>query len=261
MLLWLTVLVACKKVEEAPEELDALASYLWTAYDSDEATLADAADNLHQALRGDQLDATEDGLLSPLTRADAQAVGLDRDPKAAVGLYIAGVMGCTLPELEEILSHPDQDELYPGSYVSYDRKLRSDRDDFLKGRTQEVRWDVTYEASILGAEFEASLTGGLRRVVPAEGVPAVGPVLFGRFHAPAPARFPEGSARSIDQDYQLEAWYERAPGEVVHFYAMWREADFGGGFTTEDEGIQRIILNNMDAWDKDTVKLCEGGLP
>ena len=42
---------------------------------------------------------------------------------------------------------------------------------------------------------------------------------------------------------------------------MWRQADFGGGFDSEDEGSQRLLLNELIAWDDDTEKLCEEGRP
>ena len=73
--------------------------------------------------------------------------------------------------------------------------------------------------------------------------------------------FEEGSDKSMDQDYQLEIYWPRGPGRVVHAYAMWRQADWGSGFTSDDEGVQRILLNNLIAWDDDTEKLCEEGRP
>lgn len=87
-----------------------------------------------------------------------------------------------------------------------------------------------------------------------------GPVLFGRTFMPEPAEF-EGDSKSLDQDYQLEVYYERASGEILHAYGLWREADFGVAGTMETEGIQRLLLNNLRSWDDETEKLCEEGRP
>ena len=74
-----------------------------------------------------------------------------------------------------------------------------------------------------------------------------------------PAAFDEGSKKSMDQDYQIEAFWERSPGELVHVYGMWRQGDYGAGYTTDSEGVQRLILNGMSSWDDDTERLCAEG--
>ena len=50
-------------------------------------------------------------------------------------------------------------------------------------------------------------------------------------------------------------------GDVLHIYAMWRQADWGAGFTSENEAVQRLLLNGLEDWDHTTDELCAEGLP
>ncbi|MFT5460295.1 MAG: hypothetical protein ACI9K2_006812 [Myxococcota bacterium] len=254
-------LTGCKKVEEAPKDLDALAHFFWDEFDAEDERLVDGVANLHDAVNGERLDATEDGTLTPLTHASIGVVGLkNKEPAKAQGLYIAGTYACDLDTLQAILSYPDQAELYSNAYVEYDRTLTTSRQKFLDGSAPDVSWDVRYVASIIGAKFTANITADLRRVSHEESL--LGDALVARVWAPKPVVFDkEGTSKNIEQDYQIEVWYERDRGEVVHLYGMWREASFGTGFEIDDDGVQRIMLNNMDAWDRDTEKLCEDGAP
>ena len=65
---------------------------------------------------------------------------------------------------------------------------------------------------------------------------------------------------TFEQDYQIELFWERAPGELVHAYGIWREMNVGG-LSAEDEGFVNVTLNNMVDWDEQTVALCAEGRP
>ena len=252
---------ACKKPEAAPKDLDGLVHFFWDGYEpADDASLAEAAINLVDATDGRTRDEVLDGTISALDAGQIAAVGIDGQAAGdAQGVFLVNVFDCALPRLEELLLAKDQDVLYAGVYDRYTRTYTSSRDDFDARAVATMRWDVEYDATILGASYTAWMDGGLR-AVPGQGkaLSPWGEFIVQRTFMPRPAAF-ENDGKSLEQDYQIEVYIERAPGEILHVYGLWREADFGAGFTSEDEGVQTIMLNNMKGWDDDTAALCAGG--
>ena len=127
-LLLLLPLLACKKVEPAPADLDELLHRFWAEYETadDAAMLVSISEALDivdvQALAEE----FEKGTLTDLTEEEAALVGVtDRDPAQAVGLYLLNVFDCTMEELEPVLWEPDQASLYEGVYESYERTFTS----------------------------------------------------------------------------------------------------------------------------------------
>ncbi|MBN2799100.1 MAG: hypothetical protein JXX28_08120 [Deltaproteobacteria bacterium] len=262
--MWLLLaLSGCKAVAPAPEDLDGLLAWMWRSYDQgDDADLAEAIRNLDEAIGAEAMDGVSDGTLSDLLPEDAARVGIeDRDPAGAQGLYLVRDYPCTLAQLEPILYALPQAEQYPDVYDSYVRAYTSDLDDYLARNTPALSWEVDYAATLLGDSYQAHIEGGLRylgALEPAE--TPWGPVLISRVYLPQAAQFDAGSGKSMNQDYQLEIFYEREPGRIVHAYGMWREADYGSGLSLEDGAVQRILLNNLSDWDDQTAALCaEGG--
>jgi len=262
LLLLLVMTAACKKVEPAPTDLDGLVHYLWQNFDeAEDAELAQAAVNLHDVVGGDTMAEVSDGTISALDAAEVAQVGRDdADPAQAQGIYMTRPGICSLDTLVDVLVVAEQDVLYPGNYDSYTRSYDEDVDAFVAGDSPSLEWDLTYELTLLGATYEATSRGALRRVggLGDDELP-LGPVVFARTYMTQPAAFEEGSKKSMDQDYQIEAFWERAPGELVHVYGMWRQGDYGAGYTTESEGVQRLLLNGMSSWDDDTERLCAEG--
>lgn len=125
-------LIGCKKVEPAPEDLDGLLHWFWTHFDDGlDEELADGIVNLHEAVDGDALDEHMDGSISRLDDDEIALVGVtDRDAGDAFGLFLVNVYDCDLDQLEDILVHLDQDELYDDAYDSYTRSYTSDADAF-----------------------------------------------------------------------------------------------------------------------------------
>lgn len=251
----------CRKVEPAPEELDALMHWMWSRYeDGLDDQLAEGGGNLWDAVDGEGWTEAWDGSLTPLTRDEAASVGVtDRDPADAPGVFLVNAYTCSLGELESILLHEAQDELYEGVYDRYERTYTSSREDFEARRTLTMGWQVSYDASLFGTSYTAGIDGGLR-AVPEMEVSAHGDLLMARTVMPEPAEF-EGDGRSQPQDYQLEIWQPRGDGSLLHVYGLWRQADFGAGITSEGEGSQRILLNNLRQWDDETEGHCAAGRP
>lgn len=253
----------CKKVEPAPKALDRLFPWFFENIDlADDDQLAEGFRNLHKAGDVAALDALVDGSLSDL---DGDALGSaevdDPDTGAAAGVYMLRRLRCSLPQLERVLTHQAQDELYPDAYDTYDRRYTTDRQAYLAQDEALLRWEVDYTATILGKSYASEVIGALRRIpkLDEERSP-FGQTLIARAHIPRPAVF-EKDGTSLVQDYQIEMYYPLGKGEVLHAYAIWREADFGAGINSDSEGSQRLLLNNLDSWDKETEALCEAGRP
>jgi len=263
--LWMTTLAAvgCKKVEPAPKALDRLFPYFFTMIDegSDE-DLAYGIRELHKEKSLEEGEDLLDGSISKLNKSDLQVVGLnDRDPSKAAGVFLVNKIECSFSQLEKILYHKHQDQLYDGVYDTYNRAYTSDKDAYINRDTMELTWDLDYEATIVGKTYRSDVKGKLRRVPNlGEDETPHGAFLVTRAYLPRPADFESGNT-SLDQDYQIEMYYKLGGGQILHAYGVWREADFGGNLTSDHEGTQRLLLNSMADWDADTEKLCEEGRP
>jgi hypothetical protein len=255
---WLILLVACKAPEQLPEDLDGLMHYSWANWeDGAAADLAGAVSLLDAAVGGGTLDGVLEGSLTDLSSEEAALVGVDRDPAKAQGLFIARDFECDIARLAQLLVALEQDELYPGNYDLYDRSYTSDFEDWESGAADRLTWEVDYETSLLGSAYSASVHGGLRRIKGLDPeLTACDTALLGRFVLPEPAVFEDGSSKALDLNFQLELFYEREPGRIVHLYGNWQYADMGAGVTTDGAGAQSIILNNMASWDDQTEILC-----
>lgn len=256
--MWFLVVIACKKVEPAPADLDGLLHQVWQQYDEGtDEVLGEAVVNLDGVVDGANLEEAFDGTISRLSVEEGAQVGVtDRDPTHAAGVFLVNTFDCGFDQLQEILSYPDQSALYDGVYSAYERTFDTPLEDWLAGDDPRVDYDIAYTASMLGAEYEARSRGALRRI---EGTSLDG-VVVQRSYMPEPGAFAGETNKSMNQDYQLELYWT-AGGHVVHAYGMWREADFGGGFDMEGESGQRILLNNLLDWDDDTAALCAEGRP
>lgn len=243
--------LACKPVDPAPESLDALLHYVWSQLDAGEdAELSDALDNLHAAIDGDTLEERIDGAVTDLSVEGAALVGVDLDPEAASGVFMARVLACDLGLLEEILASEHQEQLYEGVYSNYSREFLSDEEAFLAGTAPRVDWRNTYDTSVLGVDYGAITLGALRRVPEVDDGRAG---LISRAVLEEPVVF-DGGQHHLDQDYHLEMYWPRG-GELLHVYALWKDQKLLG-FDDEGEGTQRIMLNNLSNWDNDTEALC-----
>jgi len=259
LLLALTLLTGCKKVEPAPEALDELFHYSWQKYDEEsDEELANAVVNFDAAVQGGELD-PPDGTVTDLSDDEIALVGVtDRPASDAAGLFMTNRFACSMKQLEEILSYGDQGDLYEGVYEAYSRDFEGNRSNWLKADDERLDYTIRYTSKIpvLGGEYDAVAQGSLRQV-PSE----MGRAIVQRSYMPEPADFgPDEDKKYFDHDYQLEVYYDAGGGEVAHVYVMWRSALYGGSLDTDNETLQRTILGNMFDWDDNTEKLCEEGI-
>lgn len=247
----LTLLVGCK-VEPAPEDIDGLTRWFWTEYEpATDAEITEAIEHLHTALdNGDVTDART-GELTDLSAEDLAGVTVPEgtDPTIARGFFMAYRYDCTLEALAPILTYQDQNELF-GVYDAYSRVYTSDAAAFDSGAAATISWEVTITTTLLNTTYTEIARGGVRRTADA---------LVSRTWLTEPATF-EDSDWSFDQDYQIEAWYEPTPGEVVHLYGIWRWMALGS-VDMDSDGMLNTTLNNMQDWDDRTAEYCASGLP
>ena len=257
------LLGGCKAVDPAPRELDDLLHWFWQKYaDGTDEELAEGAVNLYDAVDAASFEELSDGSISDLDRDEAALVGItDQDPAEAAGVYLVNVYDCTLPKLEPILLHRDQATLYDGIYDRYERTYTASRDDFEGRASPTMTWDVEYEASLLGAAYTANLEGGLRYVPTLDDeLSPHGPVMLSRTHLLEPVTYDGDSNKSQEQDYQVEIYLKQSSGRVLHVYGLWREADYGGTTNSDNEGVQRLLLNSLADWDATTEQHCADGI-
>lgn len=245
----------CRGVDPAPADLDGLARWYWAnGEEAEHRDIADSIVTLHATVDGDALDGPVDGALTDLSAEDLALVGIDADPAAASGFYMVNTFNCPIDQLERVLYHLEQDELF--EYDAYQRTYTSDFDAYTAREVDTLTWEVDIEASVLGNKYTENIHGGLRYIPETD----FGPAILARTYLTEPANFTEGNG-SFDQDYQMEVYYERAPGEIVHLYALWRQFDWGSGMDQDSEIAVRVNLNGLADWDEETEKICEEGGP
>ena len=254
------VAASCAAPQPAPEGLDDIAKFLFNRFspvDEDIAVsdleLADAAVKLHAALDGDALAEAQKGTLAKITESELATVGLDGvlSPTRATGMFTAAIVKCELQQMKDIIMEPDQLSLYPEAYESYGREY----DPVVDERLQT--WTVSYRAAPeVPNQYDATVKSGIRDVsADVLGDEGVGRLLVRRGFIPEPAVFDEGVDAEFTHDFQIESYHERAPGEIVHFYGIWRFMRFG--IIDSSSGLMMdTTLNGMVDWDTKTDELC-----
>lgn len=253
--------VGCATPEAAPADLDGLARFFFGGFEPAEkdpaivdVELQDGVAKLHVVVKGDDLGEPMQGTLTAITQAELDAVGLsDLDPSVPQGMFIANVVRCSLDEMEQFLLEPDQLSLYPEAYASYERA-------FDEGRPASLpTWSATYTSSenaLISNQFTARVQGGLRKIPATDDAP-FGRALLHRVFLPEAATFEQPSEEvAFSHDFQVETFYERAPDEVVHFYAMWRYMKLGILGDSYDGLFVDQTIGGMLDWDHKTDALC-----
>lgn len=253
----LLLLLACKQPDQAPEDLDALFHWFWTHYDTgtDEELRAGGA-NLAPLI-----EAASQGLVTNLDKEEQDLVELDQpgDPAEATGVYVAGPMACTLEDLEAIYSHVDQEELFESatgreSYDAYERHYTSDFDAYMARTTPFLTWVTTYTVTPVLSTYTAVIDGGMRFIPAGEEGESL---VVQRSVLPAPATFEGNSNDFFEQDYQLDIIIP-VGSAAAHAYVTWRDLQ-SAGLEDESNGVQNILLDGLEDYDRDTEVVCAIG--
>jgi hypothetical protein len=255
--------VSCQPVS-APKDVDGLSHFFVDNFEvGTDDELADGIVKLNAALKGSTMTDPIKNVIDTKLTLDEVAVipeQVGKDPKLGQGMFIADVMPCTLDQVEAITLVADQKKQFPDLYDAYQRTFDGDVAAYTARTTHSINWHTEYTTSINlgigGVTYTADTKAAMRRVPKIDDVKSpFGDVLFTRVYLPAPAKFTQdGSA--FDVDYQTEAYYERKPGEVVHFYALWRHMKLGSIATSSDSIFIDTSLDNMVKLDTETAKLC-----
>lgn len=252
------VVFACKSVDPAPEDLDGLIHYFWNNFEAEDSAIHMGIVNFHDQIDGDTFAEIIDGSVTNLTVEQTAMVGKEESKTEKLsGVFFTSVVKCPLQDIEKNIYALNQDELHPETYDDYTRIHTSDLAAFEARETNTISWQTNYAISGFGYAYEAQINGTLRYVNAQEESP-FGPVLISRSVLDSPAYFDEDSdSRGMFQDFQMEMYYQRAPGESVHLYAIWREMVMAGSIDFSAESSQRLVLDGLVEWDVDMENSCQ----
>lgn len=241
--------------DPAPEKITDFSKWLWRNYDSaDNDQLANAMVQLNGTVTAVTADAPLKALISRLDSADSKLVGLKGDAKLGVGMLVVTESACTLAQVEKIHTSDDPGSVHPDAYTAYKRTFVQSRTDYLAHKIAKLDWDTELTSNWASEK----LKGGVRFVPDLGKVKSpFGAAIVSRTFLKEPAVGTNDST-VWPQDYQIEAFYERAPGKVVHLFAVWRQADFVG-LSTEGSFMQGKQLGGFVDWDKEMEKACKSG--
>lgn len=267
---------ACRKLDQVPEDADGAAAWLYQHQPDGEADeVAEAITYLVDGLELDALEGSLEGLVAQLPAAAVSAVGrtavesLPADEQAAVtdsqieegtyvrlaehqGMVIASVIPCSVQDVVNTHVRRDQDEIH-GGYDAYDRQWTTDGDAFTAGQADDLAWSTDYTVSVLGNTYDANIQGQIRWVDLDDGT-RVG---LGRAYLPAPGTFTKGGGY-FRQDYHLDLFFERAPGETIHLFGVWRDLRVAGIHSSNAAFIATTSKRFAEA-DETIAARCSGG--
>lgn len=238
-------------------ETSAQAIALWRSYDASDDEIKKAVANIERVIAAAGPRPVQ-ATIDDITKDQLGIPTITRDPANAQGMLVITELDCSLDQIEKILVAKNQPEIYPDSYDKYTRTYKTSIQDFLSGVSSSVAWKTEYTVSLLERTYEATLTGGAKRVAGA--APGGGVMLLGKTLLDEPARFIAGGDAAFNQDYQIEAYYEIAPARVIHFYAMWREFHVSS-LTSSHNLYINIVLGSLIDFDVRTSKVCRDKAP
>ncbi|MBN2360527.1 MAG: hypothetical protein JXR83_13815 [Deltaproteobacteria bacterium] len=261
---WLLFAPACScdpPIAPAPEDIEGLSHWLWVNFlVADDAALADAVVKIHAATDLEHFSAPARSLLDDLNSDELEPVEMsDRDPAPAQGMLLVDRFDCTMEQLQAVFLDPDQGAIYPEIYQEYQRTVLTDLEAFKARTTNLVSFRNYYQAQPLpAARYEATTRCDLRYIGadPEVELP-FGPMFIQRIWLPQPVHYFDTDANVFDLDFQVEIFYQTAPGKMGKFYPFWRHMAFNGvGASTDDEWIIDIVLDGQEDWDVRTAEVC-----
>ncbi len=159
-------------------------------------------------------------------------------------------LDCELEQVEDVVIHLEQEELFPDVFETYERAYTGDLQAWEEDR-EPLTWRADYVVSIpLTSDLTCTLLGEIRE--PAEGVLVARSVL-------QPAAISEDDDGVFDQDWRMEAWVDQGH-RVLHIEALWRHMD-AGVVNTENEAIRGLVLDGIEDWDEQVQRWCDLGVP
>lgn len=252
---------ACADTAELTE-VSGTAQWLWLHYDdASQEAIHRAVVELNGTVSAVTADEPLMGTMPVLTRADLQPIGLQdvRDPSKTTGLLVVTEIPCKLAQIEKAVIRLDQTQNYPDAYKSYLRKYKTSEADYLARKVLTLAWDVTLTTDPSFGQPATEELAGSVRFVPDLGKDKspFGAVLLSRTWLKKPASFPVAEF-SLPQDYQIEAFYERSAGKIVHLFGVWREGDFDY-FDMSSDFLRGQMMEAFADADVEIGELCKSG--
>lgn len=244
-------------VDPAPKDADGVLRWEWlNAGKATDAQMLDALEHLHAAVDGDTRTEEIDGTLEPLRDGDTDIVPMEHpgNPATAHGLLIVRVVHCPFDETVRQFFEADQKKLHP-SYDSYSREYLSDVAAWHDSRANTLDYLSTYRVSLLGSSYVATIHGQARRVPARRAGTPPGPLVVTRQWLPKDGVFTGSDTDFFRQDYQVQMFWERKPGEVMHAFGLWRDLRFAG-FTLDDDTFVSGSLSSLSKGDDDIENAC-----
>ena len=254
------VLVACKKVEPAPADIDGLSHYFWKHYDNeDDSLIADGVTNAFIAIDAENLDEPLKGSISNLSTEELALVGKeDEDPDAMSGIFFANVVHCPIDIIEKGAYATNQDERHEGDYTEYNREYTSDIDAYESRETNRLSWTTNYTVETIGQRLSVEINGSMRYIAEIdEQLTPYGPIVLSRGILADDAYFNDSNDRGMFQDYQLEVYFPISETKTIHYFTIWRDIVYTSTIDFSSQSMQDLVLDGMIEWDLDSEAECQ----
>jgi hypothetical protein len=252
---WLSFTMAlCACVSAAPKNADQQAHALWASFAADDNTLRLALERWHDVAKGAELTADKSGKLTDLSRSEVNDLSIPEslDPSDARGAYFFNVItGCTLDQIEAIETAANQAELFPNTYDAFERIYMSDQQAYLARQTRALQWRSRFTDTVMDASYDTELKSLLRRINFGDDH-----AIVSRTYQPRPATIRNDADAEVTQDFQLDAYYPREDGKIMHVHLLWGHLRIGA-ISTDDDIVLSVMLSNLKGWDDVRTKHCE----
>lgn len=254
----LALLVACKPPPEAPEEVGALARFLFAEVDGEEASLLSAADELGEFLATMDLAAglrERELTVAALTAADVEGLTVPDsfDPATQVAVAVVGRSVHGFDAAIELALEPNQVCIESDTTVYYGRTFNTDAGCFEGGTCAALDTDNEVRKENFLANIWYDLRKEYRRV-PLEGG---GEALFARSWTEQTA-FTDNGNGSIDQSLTAEVWLPDPDdaSATLRFYAMWSSVTLSG---VGDDLWANLVTSGIDEGFQNADTFVDGG--
>ena len=153
----LIYLFACKPPVTAPEDLDGLLNFMYVHMeDEDDEALLLGMTNVFSFVDGNT-EALEEGYdIAPLTKETIESIGQSIDfREQTYGVSIAYEIPHPVEDIAECYASVNLVEIYPDTYLSYEREFITDQECFLKQECNLVQYRSIIQTSL---PFNATVT-------------------------------------------------------------------------------------------------------
>jgi hypothetical protein len=254
----LILLLGCKSVEPAPQDIDGLSHYFWQHYDNeDDEVIASGITNAFLAIDPENLTEAMKGSISNLNQEELALVDKNlENPEDMSGIFFANIIHCPISIIEKGVYATNQDDRHEGDYSAYNREYTSDLETYENRETNRLTWKTNYTVDSLGQTLSVEINGAIRFIADNFDQP-LGPFLLSRGVLEEDAFFEGSDNRGMFQDYQLEVYFPISDTETVHYFTIWRDIQYTSTIDFSSETMQDIVLDGMIEWDLDAEAECQ----